>query len=307
MDEIISGVQVIKMYTWEKPFARLIAEARRCEIQQFLKNAYVRALYMTFNLFTTRMALFCTILSTILMYGQEHIRVSKIFMISYLFASISHAMCQTFVRGLAEMLEALVAFKRLQTFLEYEEKDHATKNSTEFINTDQLKSRNIAILMKNVSAGWVEHEKTHTKKKRSKKIGSYKGAINANIGELRPYKLQEIDLEIPKGKLVFVIGSVGAGKSTLMQIILKELPLICGSMGINGTISYACQESWIFTSSVRQNITFGQPMDRTRYDEVIQCTALKKDFAQFGTGDMTVVGENGAGLSGGQRARIKYA
>lgn len=54
MDEIISGVQVIKMYTWEEPFARLIAVARRLEMKEILKNAYVRALYMTFNLFTTR-------------------------------------------------------------------------------------------------------------------------------------------------------------------------------------------------------------------------------------------------------------
>lgn len=98
MGEIISGVQVIKMYAWELPFARLIATARKLELKTLLQNAYVRALYMTFSLFTTRMALFCTILAILTMYGHENIRVSKIFMISYLFSAISHAMYDQFMK-----------------------------------------------------------------------------------------------------------------------------------------------------------------------------------------------------------------
>lgn len=306
MDEIISGVQVIKMYAWEKPFAGLISDARQSELKMVLKNAYVRALYMTFTLFTTRMALFCTILSILLMYGRENITISKIFMISYLFGAISHAMCQTFVRGIAEMGEALVSFKRLQMFLEYEEKDQITKDNSELIRTDQLESRNIAILMKNVSAGWTENS-SQGGKKLKKKVGSYKSQSpnSPKPEEQKLFRLQEIDVEVPKGKLVFVVGSVGSGKSTLLQILLKELPLTCGSIGINGSVSYASQESWIFASTVRQNITFGQPMDRSRYDEIVRCTALAKDFGQFSDGDMTMIGENGTGLSGGQKSRIK--
>ena len=117
--------------------------------------------------------------------------------------------------------------------------------------------------------------------------------------------LKDINVELSKGKLIFVIGSVGAGKSTLLQILMRELPLICGSIQVNGSISYASQKSWIFTSTIRQNITFGQPMDQSRYDEVVRCTALEKDFEQLPEGDLTVVGENGSGLSGGQKSRIK--
>lgn len=239
MDEIISGVQVIKMYAWEIPFSRLIATARRLELQMVLKNAYVRALYMTFNLFTTRMALFCTVLSILLMYGRENIMVSKIFMISYLFGAISHAMCQTFVRGLAEMGETLVSFKRLQMFLEYEEKDDNKSDSTEFISPDQLESRNVAVLMKNVTAGWMNIDDKNGRKKISKRVGSYKSDSQPITSDVLSFKLQSIDLEVPKGKLIFVIGSVGSGKSTLMQLLLKELPVSSGSIGINGKISYA--------------------------------------------------------------------
>lgn len=305
MDEIISGVQVIKMYAWEKPFGRLIATARRLELEMVLQNAYVRALYMTFNLFTTRMALFCTVLSILLMYGRENIMVSKIFMISYLFGAISHAMTQTFVRGLAELGETLVSFKRLQMFLEYEEKDQTNSNSNEFINTDQLDSRNVAILMKNITAGWMDIENKNGHEKVSKRVGSYKSDTQQITSEVLSFKLQNIDLEVPKGKLIFVIGPVGSGKSTLMQLLLKELPVYGGSMGINGKISYASQESWIFTSTIKQNITFGEAMDKNRYKEVVESTALLTDFSQLSEGDMTIVGENGTGLSGGQKSRLK--
>lgn len=63
MDEIISGIQVIKMYAWEKPFAKLIKTARIKELKIVTKLSYVRGLFMTFNLFTTRVALFCALIT----------------------------------------------------------------------------------------------------------------------------------------------------------------------------------------------------------------------------------------------------
>lgn len=122
MDEIISGVQVIKMYAWELPFAKLIALARKMELNVVRKSSYVRALYKTFMLFTTRMAIFCTMLSIVLLYGSEQITAAKVFVISAYFGIIAHTMSQIFVRGVAEIAEALVAFRRLQNFLELDEK-----------------------------------------------------------------------------------------------------------------------------------------------------------------------------------------
>lgn len=218
MDEIIAGVQVIKFYVWEKPFAKLIAAARSSEMKIILKNAYVRALYMTFSVFTTRMALYCTILSIVLMYGREAITVSKIFMISYMFTSISLSMCQSFVRGLAEGLEVLVAIKRIQTFLQYEENESGKNIDT--ISDTQLESRDLAILLKNVSATWVAaadsngiSEKPKKKDKKKKLIGSYTNGKPANGFDSQPITLQNIDIEFGKGKLIGIIGEVGAGMS----------------------------------------------------------------------------------------------
>ncbi|KAF4522899.1 hypothetical protein B566_EDAN012057 [Ephemera danica] len=54
MNEIISGIQVIKMYTWEKPFAKLVSLARRNEIRQIKLSSYIRGVYLSFIMFTTR-------------------------------------------------------------------------------------------------------------------------------------------------------------------------------------------------------------------------------------------------------------
>lgn len=123
MDEIISGVQVIKMYAWEMPFTKLITWARKMELKEVRKTSYIRALYMTFVLFTTRMAIFCTMLAIALLYGSDQITAAKIFVVSAYFGIIAHAMSQMFVRVIAEVAEALVAFRRLQNFLELDEID----------------------------------------------------------------------------------------------------------------------------------------------------------------------------------------
>lgn len=62
----------------------------------------------------------------------------------------------------------------------------------------------------------------------------------------------------------------------------------------------------MFGGTIRQNILFGQEYARERYDAVIKACALVRDFEELADGDRTVIGERGASLSGGQKARVKY-
>ncbi|KMQ91166.1 putative multidrug resistance-associated, lethal 03659-like isoform x5 protein, partial [Lasius niger] len=134
--------------------------------------------------------------------------------------------------------------------------------------------------------------------------------INVNAkwhGDNKGYTLSNVNLTVLPGSFVAVVGQVGSGKSSLLQAILQELPLTNGSIESRGRINYISQQPWIFASSVKQNILFGQTMDKSRYNEVIKVCQMESDIDSFPQGDRTIVGERGINLSGGQRARINLA
>lgn len=319
MNEIISGVQVIKMYAWEKPFAKLITYTRSLELKMIRKTSYFRAFHMTSWLVTTRLALFFTMLTVILVHGPDQITSARIFVISS-YLTIVTIVSQHFSRGIAEVSECFVALKRLENFMNLEEKqihddsDRCEKGFTnsafdnDLANGDKkfetkessFITSNVSISMKNVSACWTMPTNSYAligKPNQNAKVN--------NSNEKLEDCLSNVNIDFPKGMLIGIIGPVAAGKSSLLQAILRELPLKSGSINVNGSISYASQEPWLFAASVRQNILFGQAYDRERYNEVVRMCALEKDFLQFENGDMTIVGERGASLSGGQKARIK--
>lgn len=134
MDEIIFGVQVIKMYAWEKPFSKLITYARQMELKVLRKTSYIRGFHMTFMLFTTRMALFCSMLTIALVYGPEQITAAKVYVISSYFGIVAHMMSQRFSRSVAEIAEVLVALKRLEKFLHLDERKTTSENETKHEN-----------------------------------------------------------------------------------------------------------------------------------------------------------------------------
>ena len=119
----------------------------------------------------------------------------------------------------------------------------------------------------------------------------------------------DLSLKIPPGSLVLVVGPVGSGKSTLLAALLNEVYREQGDITIRGPVSYAPQESFIIHETVRNNILFTKPYNAARYSNVLKACALEEDLRNFagGQGDMTEIGEKGANLSGGQRARIGLA
>ncbi|KAL4709193.1 hypothetical protein ACJJTC_008121 [Scirpophaga incertulas] len=114
-------------------------------------------------------------------------------------------------------------------------------------------------------------------------------------------------MSVGLGKFCAIIGPVGSGKTSLLQLLLHELNPRSGSVIVNGQMSYSCQESWLFPGTVRENILFGLTYEAQRYKEVCRVCCLMPDFKQFPYGDLSLVGERGVSLSGGQRARISLA
>lgn len=124
---------------------------------------------------------------------------------------------------------------------------------------------------------------------------------------LTALSLQRINLTFPRG-LNVIFGKVASGKTALLQALLGELDLRAGNLIKPHTaIGYCAQTPWLQNMNIRENIIFISPYDDARYKRTLEACALLPDLANFKHGDLTSIGENGIGLSGGQKARVALA
>lgn len=207
------------------------------------------------------------------------------------------------------MAEALVSIKRIQKYMMYEETEVRDKSNDMEASTFPGSNQSTVV---NEDHKLMEEENEKLFNANSHATLSEAGIIISNLkakwdSNQTEYTLDDVNLRVQPGTLVAIIGPVGAGKSSLIQSILGELCPESGNIKVNGTFSYASQEPWLFTGTVRQNILFGMPMNRRRYRLVVKKCALERDFELLPYGDKTIVGERGASLSGGQKARISLA
>jgi ABC-type multidrug transport system fused ATPase/permease subunit len=91
---------------------------------------------------------------------------------------------------------------------------------------------------------------------------------------------------------------------TPTQIFLPKYPTVLDeSTGLRNYVSYAAQTPWLEHLTIKENILFGSEFDEKRYNQVLECCALKPDLDALEDGDETEIGERGVSLSGGQKAR----
>ncbi|XP_043065365.1 probable multidrug resistance-associated protein lethal(2)03659 [Drosophila ficusphila] len=295
MNEIISGIQVIKMYTWERPFGKLIEQMRRSEMSSIRKINLLRGILLSFEITLGRIAIFVSLLGFVLAGGQ--LTAERAFCVTAFYNILRRTVSKFFPSGMSQFAELLVSMRRIKNFmireeanildvsLETEEKPAEEQHLLQAVEKQPTSNRNgklpdVLVEIKGLRARWSQehHEPV----------------------------LDNINMSLKSGQLVAVIGPVGCGKSSLVQAILGELPPEMGSVDVMGRFSYASQEPWLFNASVRDNILFGLPMDKQRYRTVLKKCALERDLELL-QGDGTIVGERGASLSGGQRARICLA
>jgi len=136
------------------------------------------------------------------------------------------------------------------------------------------------------------------------------------------YALEDISFTVRRGQSVGIVGPTGAGKSTLVDVLLGLLPPTTGHVLIDGValegqerawqrqIGYVSQSVYLLDDTLRRNIAFGIPdsaIDEARLAAAVQQARLDEVVASFPSRLDTMVGENGIRLSGGQRQRVAIA
>ncbi|CRL07776.1 CLUMA_CG020730, isoform A [Clunio marinus] len=278
MFSIINGIQVIKMYAWEISFGRIIKAVRKHEINAIGKSFNIKAALLSFQV-ATDIALFLSLVTYV--YTGNSITAQKTFVTIAYFNYINHALVDYWPLALTSVAEGFISVKRVEKFLLHKVAEK-TKVSDISQADESLKVKK-GVTLKNATAYWKQESET------------------SSVG------IQSVDAVLGDHNLIAICGQVGSGKSTLLEVILKELPLTNGELIINGTISYAAQQNWIFEGSVKRNITFTSDFDSKRYKAVIHACELERDLELLPHGDETIVGDRGISLSGGQKARINLA
>jgi ATP-binding cassette subfamily B protein len=146
------------------------------------------------------------------------------------------------------------------------------------------------------------------------------GAAKSN-GNSPQAVLRDIDLKIPAGSTLAIVGPTGSGKTTLAALIARLWEALDDSVLIDGrpirewplntlrrAIGYVPQDTYLFGETVGGNIAFGLPgLDESRVRQAAEIASLDAEVVGFGKGYETMVGERGITLSGGQKQRAAIA
>ncbi|XP_064214629.1 probable multidrug resistance-associated protein lethal(2)03659 isoform X2 [Tribolium castaneum] len=270
-NDIIRGIQVIKMCTWEQSFSNYISEVRRSETNQLSTANHFRFVCAVFKVYVSKISVFLCILGSVL--TNTALTPQYVYALMTIYENLKTTATTRLPFALIRMTETKVTVQRIQNFLLVGCPNNVPRDIIKF-----LKPKMPTIQIHNA---WIE--------------------LNGVT------LLHDITFHASPGDLIGVVGSAGSGKTTLLHTILSEVSPAKGMIEVEGIISYASQEPWIFSGSVRQNILFGEEFNPAKYSQVVKVCALEYDLTQLPFGDNTLVGERGAMLSGGQKARINLA
>lgn len=121
------------------------------------------------------------------------------------------------------------------------------------------------------------------------------------------FRLEDISIDFVEGGLNVITGHSGAGKSTLLLGILGETYLEAGQVTKPEDVAFASQSAWLQNDTIKANILFGHEFEQIRYERILSACCLRPDLREVSDGELTVIGENGTSLSGGQKARVALA
>ncbi|KAG0012632.1 hypothetical protein BGZ80_011618 [Entomortierella chlamydospora] len=325
MNELLSGMRVIKLYGWNDSFKERVGVYRRREIANLRKIGVVFSFLSI--MFQSAPLLVALVSFSVYAthggpdFGPGDISAQRIFVSITLFNLLNRPIGML-SHIIAETIGVSVATSRIQKFLLAEE---ISESTVEIIRTLPEDPDTPLIEIKGAVFAWEPEEpevETEKERKAREKLADkkYKQLEKEarKAGKPIPEKevpveknygptLTDINLKITRGNLTAVVGRVGQGKTSLLSAIIGDMYKRQGSVKVYGRMAYVPQQAWIVNATLRDNITFGNEFDQARYDHVIMASGLLPDIAMLPGGDMTEIGERGINLSGGQRQRVSLA
>jgi ABC-type multidrug transport system fused ATPase/permease subunit len=268
VNEVLQGIRVIKYFAWEKSFEEKVEAARKVEIDALQQGAKIKA-YTAFIWVASPVIVSLATFGVFTFLG--HILTPEIAFPALALINILRFPINALPNVISSVVDSQVSIGRLQAyFLCYDLDVRAV---------EQDLNEPCAVKIENADFEWVMY---------------------------RPL-LENLNISIPRGALVAIVGEVGSGKSSILATLLGEIPKITGRVIVNGRVAYCPQQAWIQNTTVKNNIVFGAEYNPELYQNVIDVCELRSDLAILQAGDETEIGEKGINLSGGQKQRVSLA
>ncbi|KAF7773337.1 hypothetical protein Agabi119p4_5504 [Agaricus bisporus var. burnettii] len=274
--EALSGMRVVKYFSFEIPFLKRINEIRGKELQGIKKICHFQSTSIAFAYSTPTLAATLSLL--------VYTKINPEFDVALVFTSLSlfqllRQPMMLLPRALTAITDSKNAFGRLNGLFQAE----LMPEDTISIDEDQEH----ALVVQEATFEWEETQG---------------GEATDKL-----FQVQNVTMQIKRGSLTAIIGRVGSGKSSLLQGLIGEMRLISGQVTFGGQVAYCPQVAWIQNASLRENILFGRPFVEELYWKTIDDACLLPDLHLLADGDLTEIGEKGINLSGGQKQRINIA
>nr|CAH8830168.1 unnamed protein product [Trichobilharzia regenti] len=278
LSDIIAGIRLIKFNVWENAFTKLVHSYRSKEAKLIMRARIFQAFRFSQLIFQIKLAMLVLIASALLLHkgegDPEALKSYQIYALMSFITSLYYSITLFMPMAIEQLHLAYISCKRISAFLLLPE--------TEGGHLPQIKDSSLTTIeFTDVYSQWQS--------------------------DTRSYTLKDISFKASGHELIGVIGSVGSGKSSLLQTILGELPYLSGDIVRSGSVAYLPQVSWIFPGTIRENVISNLPFEPERYAAVLKVTSLDADLSRFPNGDKTYISERGGSLSGGQKARIALA
>ncbi|XP_021347158.1 multidrug resistance-associated protein 1-like [Mizuhopecten yessoensis] len=271
-NEVLNGIKVLKMYAWESTFIEQIKKIRNLEMNFLKKNAIVTAFGLVVANHSPFFMNFAVLLIYVIGDPSRYLDATTAFTIVSVVNVIRFAIALSpFV--ITAGIQTHVSVGRIQKFL--------WEDDLEPDVVHRVTDGENALTIRNGRFTWDTEDQITT--------------------------LRNINLEIPKGSLVAVVGIVGSGKSSLISAVLGELERLEGETTLKGSLAYVPQEAWIQNLTLRENILFGKTYREKKYRKVLEACQLIPDLRILSAGDQTEIGQKGINLSGGQKQRVSLA
>ncbi|XP_042765225.1 ATP-binding cassette sub-family C member 2 [Panthera leo] len=271
MNEILSGIKILKYFAWEPSFKKQVRELRKKELKNLLTFGQIQTIMIFLLQLSPVLVSVITFAVYVLVNSNNVLDAEKAFTSITLF-NILRFPLSMFPMVITSILQASISTERLEKYLGGDDLD--TSAIRHEYNFDK------AVQFSEASFTWDRD-------------------LEATI--------RDVNLDIMPGQLVAVVGTVGSGKSSLMSAMLGEMENVHGHITIKGTIAYVPQQSWIQNGTLKDNILFGSELDEKKYQQVLEACALLPDLEVLPGGDLAEIGEKGINLSGGQKQRISLA